>query len=295
MLKRSLVFTTPAALSLKNAQLVITLKEQPDACRTVPIEELGVVLVDSPMVTLTIPLINALADNNVALIFCNQKGMPNALLLSLHANASQGESYREQISASETLKKALWKQLIEAKIRNQARLLNKLGKRGELLKPLYMNVKSGDADNKEGVAAKLYWTELFGKDFRRDRDLPGLNTLLNYGYAVLRAATARALMASGLHPAFGLFHRNRGDAFPLADDVMEPYRPFVDEIVYKLVAEQALSLDKKVKGQLISVLFCDVSFSKVVRPLSVGLTMTTASLEKCFSKEANKMQLPILE
>ena len=231
MLKRSLVFTSPATLSLKNAQLVITLKEQPDACRTVPIEELGVVLVDSPMVTLTIPLINALADNNVALIFCNQKGMPNALLLSLHANASQGESYREQISVSETLKKALWKQLIEAKIRNQARLLNKLGKRGELLKPLYMNVKSGDTDNKEGVAAKLYWTELFGKGFRRDRDLPGLNTLLNYGYAVLRAATARALMASGLHPAFGLFHRNRGDAFPLADDVMEPYRPFVDEIV----------------------------------------------------------------
>lgn len=266
MLKRSLVFTTPAALSLKNAQLVITLKEQPDACRTVPIEELGVVLVDSPMVTLTIPLINALADNNVVLIFCNQKGMPNALLLSLHANASQGESYREQISVSETLKKALWKQLIEAKIRNQAYLLSKLGKRGELLKPLYMNVKSGDTDNKEGVAAKLYWTELFGKDFRRDRDLPGLNTLLNYGYAVLRAATARALMASGLHPAFGLFHRNRGDAFPLADDVMEPYRPFVDEIVHKLVAENTLNLDKTTKGSLISVLFCDVSFSKVVRP-----------------------------
>lgn len=295
MLKRSLVFTSPAALSLKNAQLVITLKEQPDACRTVPIEELGVVLVDNPMVSLTIPLINALADENVALVFCDQKGMPNALTLSLHANASQGESYREQITASETLKKTLWKQIVEAKIRNQARLLSKQGKRGELLKPLYMNVKSGDVDNKEGVAAKLYWTELFGKDFRRDRDLPGLNILLNYGYAVLRAATARALMASGLHPAFGLFHRNRGDAFPLADDVMEPYRPFVDEIVCKLVEENKLSLDKTTKGSLISVLFCDVLFSKVVRPLSIGLTMTTASLEKCFSKETNKMQLPILE
>lgn len=295
MLKRSLVFTSPAALSLKNAQLVIILKEQPDACRTVPIEELGVVLVDSPMVSLTIPLINALADENVALIFCDQKGMPNALTLSLQANASQGESYREQVSASETLKKALWKQLIEAKIRNQARLLSRLGKRGELLKPLYMNVKSGDADNKEGVAAKLYWTELFGKDCRRDRDLPGLNILLNYGYAVLRAATARALMASGLHPAFGLFHRNRGDAFPLADDVMEPYRPFVDEIVYKLAAEQALSLDKTTKGSLISMLFCDVQMSKVVRPLSVALTMTTASLEKCFSKEIDKLQLPIFQ
>ena len=221
--------------------------------------------------------------------------MPNALTLSLQANASQGESYREQVSASETLKKALWKQLIEAKIRNQARLLSRLGKRGELLKPLYMNVKSGDADNKEGVAAKLYWTELFGKDFRRDRDLPGLNILLNYGYAVLRAATARALMASGLHPAFGLFHRNRGDAFPLADDVMEPYRPFVDEIVYKLAAEQALSLDKTTKGSLISMLFCDVQMSKVVRPLSVALTMTTASLEKCFSKEIDKLQLPIFQ
>ena len=130
MLKRSLVFTSPATLSLKDAQLVITLKEQPGACRTVPIEELGVVLVDNPMVSLTIPLINALADGNVALIFCDQKGMPNALTLSLHANASQGESYREQITASETLKKALWKQLVEAKIRNQARLLSKQGKRG---------------------------------------------------------------------------------------------------------------------------------------------------------------------
>ena len=295
MLKRSIVFTSPAALSMKNAQLVITLREQPDACRTVPIEELGVVLVDNPMVSLTIPLINALADNNVALIFCDQKGMPNALSLSLHANAIQGESYREQVSAGEALKKNLWKQLVEAKIKNQARLLNKRGKRGELLKPLYMNVKSGNADNKEGVAAKLYWTELLGTDFRRDRDLPGINALLNYGYAVLRAATARALMASGLHPAFGLFHHNRADAFPLADDVMEPFRPFVDEIVCKLAEEQALNLDKNTKGRLISVLFCDVTFSKVVRPLSIGLTMTTASLEKCFSKETGKMQLPILE
>ena len=156
MLKRSLMFIHPAMLSLKNAQLVVRKKELPDETQTVAIEDIGLVMIDNPMVTMTIPLINALADHEVAVVFCNEKGMPNSMLLSLSANNTQGETLRHQLEAGEVLKKNLWKQIVEAKIRNQAALLKKLGKHGELLKPLYSNVKSGDTDNREGIAAKIY-------------------------------------------------------------------------------------------------------------------------------------------
>jgi CRISPR-associated protein Cas1 len=221
--------------------------------------------------------------------------MPNAMLLNLDSNTTQGESYRAQIEASEPLKKGLWKQVVEMKIRNQAALLNKLGKDGDKLKPYYSNVKSGDSDNREGIAAKIYWNELFGEDFIRSREGSSPNNLLNYGYTLLRAAVARALMGSGLFPAFGIFHRNRSNAFPLADDIMEPYRPFVDEIVFDLYANGERELNKQVKADLIHLLYTDTRFDKVVRPLEVGLTITTASLAKCFAGDAKKLSYPQLE
>lgn len=295
MIKRTLVFTTPAMLSLKNAQLVIALKESPDEHRTVPIEDIGVVMIDNPMVSVTIPLLNELSDQNVAVIICDKRGMPNAMLQNLEKNNCQGEVLRNQLAVGEVLKKQLWKQIIEAKIKNQARLLDKLGMHGDVLKPFYSNVKSGDADNREGVAARIYWSEVFGGGFVRDRTLPGLNTFLNYGYSVLRAAVARALMSSGLMPAIGIFHHNRSNAFPLADDMMEPYRPFVDEIVYDLYMQGQDELNQEVKGRLLRVLFCDTFFDKTMRPLSVGLSMTMASLAKCYAKEQNKLALPVLK
>ncbi len=295
MLKRSLMFIHPAMLSLKNAQLVVRKKELPDETQTVAIEDIGLVMIDNPMVTMTIPLINALADHEVAVVFCNEKGMPNSMLLSLSANNTQGETLRHQLEAGEVLKKNLWKQIVEAKIRNQAALLKKLGKHGELLKPLYSNVKSGDTDNREGIAAKIYWTELFGKGFIRDRNLAGANTLLNYGYTVLRAAVARALVCSGLFPALGIFHRNRSNAYPLADDMIEPYRPFVDEVVYTLLVQGQTELTTEVKGILLKVLYCDTAFAKVTRPLSVGLSMTMASLAKCYAKQTSRLSLPVLQ
>ncbi len=295
MLKRSLVFMHPATLSLRNGQMVIIRKELPDDKLTVPIEDIGLVMINHAMVSLTIPLLNALTEQNVAVIFCNEKGMPASMLYNLQGNTTQGETLRNQLEAGEVLKKTLWKQIIEAKIKNQAALLNKMGKEGSILKPLYTNVKSGDSDNREGIAARLYWTALFGSDFIRDRNIPGINSLLNYGYSVLRAAVTRALVSSGLFPALGIFHHHRSNAFPLSDDLMEPFRPFVDEIVFELTVQGEAELNTATKSRLIRVLYVDTYFFKVTRPLSVGLSMTMASLAKCYAKEQKKLVVPLLK
>ena len=295
MLKRALFFSTPFCLSLLNNQMIINTKEMPEMQKSVPIEDIGFVILEHQQTNITLPLLNALSDNNVAVIFCGDNFMPNAMLMNLESNKTQGESYRAQIVASEPLKKGLWKQIVEAKIRNQAALLNKLGKDGDKLKPYYTNVKSGDSDNREGVAAKIYWNELFGTDFIRSREGIEPNNMLNYGYTILSAAVARALMGSGLFPAFGIFHRNRYNAFPLADDIMEPYRPYVDEIVFDMYANGERELTKDVKSHLLRLLFTDTVFGKVTRPLDVGLTMTSASLSKCFSGIQKKIIYPLLE
>lgn len=295
MLKRTLFFSTPFCLSLRNGQMIIQTKEAPDMQRSVPVEDIGVLVLEHQQTSVTLPLLNALSDNNAAVVFCGSDRMPNAMLMNLDSNKTQGESYRAQVEASEPLKKSLWKQIVEAKIRNQAALLRKSGRDADKLKPYWMNVKSGDSDNREGIAAKIYWSELFGRDFVRMREGAEPNNLLNYGYTILRAAVARSLMGSGLLPAFGIFHRNRYNAFPLADDVMEPYRPYVDEAVARLYAEGRSQLTKEVKSELLRVLFADTRFDKVLRPLDVGLTFTSASLAKCFSGERKKIAYPLLE
>ena len=294
MLKRSLVFSSPASLSLKDRQLVVVLKETPDEKLTVPIEDIGLVMIDNQMVSITIPLLNYLADNNVMVIICNSKGMPSSTLLSFDTNHYQGEILQTQMEISEPLKKGLWKQIVESKIRNQSMLLNKLGKNGDRLKPYYNNVKSGDTDNREGIAARIYFQELYGVKFVRDRNIQGVNALLNYGYTILRAATARAIVGSGLFPGIGLYHHNRSNSFPLADDVMEAYRPFVDEAVYQLLLSDCLELTKNVKAKLISTLYADVFFKKTSRPLELGLTFTTSSLARCLKKDDKELSLPLL-
>ena len=275
--------------------MVIHTREAPDIQKSVPIEDIGFVVLEDQQTSITLPLLNALSDNNVAVIFCGENRMPNAMLMNLDSNKTQGESYRSQIEASEPLKKGLWKQIVEAKIRNQSALLQKLGRDGSKLKPYYMNVKSADADNREGIAAKIYWSELFGTDFIRSRDGLPPNNLLNYGYTILRAAVTRSIMVSGLFPAFGIFHRNRYNAFPLADDLMEPYRPFVDELVYNLYNQGHEQLTKEVKGQLLRILFVDTHFDKVMRPLDVGLTFTSSSMAKCLSGIQKKIVYPLLK
>lgn len=294
MIKRTLSFSRPCSLSLKNCQMVIRMKDDPDFLRTIPVEDIGFVLLENQQITITMPLLNALADNNSSVIVCTDKMMPNAMLLNLNSNSVQGERYRHQVNASEPLKKNLWKQTVEAKIRNQAALLDKLDKDGSQLKPYWQNVKSGDADNREGIAARIYWDVLFGDDFMRYRTGGSPNEMLNYGYTVLRAAAARSLMGTGLFPAFGIFHRNRYNAFPLADDIMEPYRPFVDEIVFDLYANGERELNQNVKAEILKLLYVDTAFDKVVRPLDLGLSVTTSSLARCFNGEQKKILYPLL-
>ena len=293
MIKQTLFFTTPVCLSLKNRQLVVSWKDRNDQL-TRPIEDLGCVVLECHMISVTLPLLCELVKNNVAVILCDNKGMPTAMLQPLEANTTQAESLKEQLAVSEPMKKQAWKQIIEAKIRNQAGVLKRVGKNGNALKPLYDNVRSGDTDNREGQAARLYWMLLLGRNFKRERDGEPPNALLNYGYAILRAATARALLGSGLLPNIGVFHKNRYNAFPLADDVMEPFRPYVDEIVLKLHEQGAVELTKEIKAELMHLLTTDVNMGKVTRPLQVALSFTTASLVKYYAGEIKKLSLPIM-
>ena len=294
MLKRTLVFSNPMNLSLKNQQIVIAYKDSPDEKVTVPIEDVGVVLLEHQHTNITLPLLNALVEGDVQVVICNAKGMPSAMFQGMNSNNLQGETLRNQIACGEVLKKQLRKQIVEAKIKNQAALLDSIGEDGCVLRPFYSNVRSGDTDNREGIAARIYFQHLFGDNFVRDREEPGVNALLNYGYTILRAATCRAIVTSGLLPAIGIFHHNRSNAYPLADDLMEPFRPFVDSVVYDLAMNGKMELTKDVKGELISVLYVDTLFKNVKRPLSVGLSMTTASMAKCLAKEQSILNLPTM-
>ena len=261
MIKQTLFFSTPVYLSLKNCQIVISWKDSDDKI-TRPIEDIGCVVLENQMISITLPLLNELVKNNVAVILCDNKMMPTSMLQSLDAN--------------------------------QSAVLGLAGKNKDILKPYYDNVKSGDSDNREGLAAKVYWNSLFGNSFKRERDGCPPNALLNYGYAILRAAVARALLGSGLLPNLGIFHKSRYNAFPLADDVMEPYRPFVDEIVYRLYGNGITELNKESKSEIMRVLNSDVNIGKVKRPLQIALTITTASLVKYYSGKIKKLSLPIM-
>lgn len=293
MIKRTIVFTNPCRVSFKNGQLIIENHHSGEVSQA-PVEDLGIVLVENQQTAITVPALNALSANNCGVVFCDAKHMPSSMLMSLDSNSVQSERYRDQVNASLPLKKNLWKQIVQNKIRNQSQLLIKLGLDGDQLKPYYSNVNSGDSDNREGIAAKLYWDELLGKDFIRSRFGSEPNSLLNYGYSILRAATTRAIIGSGLFPSFGLYHKNRYNAFPLADDLMEPYRPYVDYVVYQLCLAKKVNLDVESKKELLSVLIADTRFDDCIRPLEIGLSQTTASLVRCFSGESKALSYPRL-
>jgi CRISPR-associated protein Cas1 len=296
MLKRTLFLSNPYHLSLKNRQLVISEKGGMPVNKA-PVEDLGFIVLDHPQISFSMKLVEQLSEFNVATVFCDSKHLPSSMLLPLDANHIQNEIFRVQIDASEPLKKNLWKQTIEAKIKNQARFLSKLGKNSGPLKAIAKSVKSGDGDNREGFAARLYWMELMGKTFIRDRYGEPPNPFLNYGYILLRSAVARALSGSGLLATLGIHHRNRYNAFCLADDVMEPYRPWVDEIVYRMNEKWpgSFMLEKEHKAELLQLMTVDIKIGENRRPLMVALSQTTASLARCFSGETRKITYPEFE
>ncbi|MDX9694776.1 MAG: type II CRISPR-associated endonuclease Cas1 [Bacteroidales bacterium] len=293
MIKRTLYFTKPSYLSVKNKQLVVELKED-SSVKTVPVEDIGFMVIEDMQISISTPLIEELMNYNVAVIFCDSKHHPQSMLLNFEGNHQQTEVYRQQVAASEPLKKNLWKQTVEAKIENQAKALIKLGINADPLPHLANQVKSGDSDNREGMAARIYWKKLFGDEFNRERYGDWPNALLNYGYIVLRAAAARALTGSGLLPSFGIFHKNRFNAFCLADDIMEPYRPFVDLLVYDLYQKypESVALEKEMKAEILNILSADVGMKNNTRPLMVALTHTSATLVACYKGERKNIEFP---
>lgn len=307
MIKRTLCFSNPAYLSLKNAQLVIKLPEvekadvaeliKAEAVRTIPIEDIGVVVLDNRQITITQGLVEALLENNCAIITCDSAHLPVGLMLPLCGNTTQSERFRAQIDASLPLKKQLWQQTVQCKIRNQAAVLQNT--RNAIVKNMLVwagDVKSGDSDNLEGRAAAYYWRNLFPDilGFTRDREGVPPNNLLNYGYAILRAVVARALVGSGLLPTLGIHHHNRYNAYCLADDIMEPYRPYVDALVCQLVADGHITeeLTVELKRELLQIPTLDVVINGKRSPLMVAVGQTTASLYRCFSGEQRKIVYP---
>lgn len=312
MIKKTLYFGNPAYLSLRMEQMVIKLPEVEKATDissvtkeqsvvTRPIEDIGIVVLDNKQITITQGLLEALLKNNCAVITCDSHRMPVGLMLPLCGNTVQSERFQDQISASLPLRKQLWQQTVKAKINNQARVLTICSQvESRCMKKWSDDVKSGDSDNQEARAAAYYWKKIFTnikglEDFTRNRDGIEPNNLLNYGYAILRAIVARALVSSGMLPTFGIHHHNRYNAYCLADDIMEPYRPYVDELVYKIVEKYGadnLQLTKEIKTVLLSIPTIDVVISGKRSPLMVGVTQTTASLYKCFSGEQRVIAYP---
>ena len=271
-------------------------KKGEEDVKTIPVEDIGFVVIEHPQVIITMPLLVALNANNVAVIFCNEKHMPSSMLLNLDGHHLQNEIFRQQIESSVPLKKNLWKQTVTVKISNQAALLKKLDRPFAELVRLAKEVKSGDTSNREGIAARLYWKHLFGDGFNRERYGAFPNALLNYGYILLRSAVARSLIGSGLLPTLGIHHHNKYNAFCLADDIMEPYRPYVDEIVYRMNSDKNRRnlLTKEDKVELLQLLTVDVIIGKNKRPLIIALARTTASLARCFSGEQRHIRYPQL-
>lgn len=307
MIKKTLYFGNPVYLSLKNAQLVIKLPEVvrndtlPESFKrnskvTKPIEDIGVVVLDHKQITITSGVLEALLENNCAIITCDSRSMPVGLMLPLCGNTTQNERFRDQLDASLPLVKQLWQQTIKAKIENQAAVLQECsGAETRCMKVWADDVKSGDSNNLEARAAAYYWKNLFPiKDFTRDREGIPPNNLLNYGYAVLRAIVARGLVVSGLLPTLGIHHHNRYNAYCLADDIMEPYRPYVDRLVYNMINQGVdyTELTKELKAQLLIIPTLETNIAGKRSPLMVAVGQTTASLYKCFSGELRKIFYP---
>lgn len=311
MIKKTLYFGNPAYLNLRNKQLVIRLPEveindsipeelKNQTKKTIPIEDIGVVILDNNRITITQGLIESLLDNNSAIVTCDSSRMPVGLMLPLSGNKIQTERFRDQISASLPLKKQLWQQTVQAKIRNQAYVLsNKNNSIIDNMKVWATDVKSGDPDNYEARAAVYYWANLFNEieGFSRHREGIPPNNLLNYGYAILRAVVARSLVASGLLPTFGIHHRNKYNAYCLADDIMEPYRPFVDKIVCDIISENSNigEITQDIKFKLLNIPVLDVVIEDQQSPLMVAVGKTSASLYKCYEGSLRRMKYPSFE
>lgn len=295
MIKRTLFFGNPTYLSTRNKQLVVNFPEEDKSEVTIPIEDLGYVVLENPQITITNGLLTLLIENKTAVITCNKQHLPCSFLQPLVGHSEQTERIRHQLNASVPLKKNLWQQTVVSKIENQAQHFLERGKNALRLRRYAKQVKSGDLDNQEALAAAFYFQNLFDlPEFSRNQKGLPPNNLLNYGYAILRAIAARALVSSGMLPSVGIFHSNKYNAFCLADDVMEPYRPFVDALVFDIVETKITidELDTDLKAQLLKLPAMDVLIDGKRSPLMTAMSRTTNSLHECFLGISRKLLYP---
>ncbi len=295
MIKRTLYFGNPAYLKTKDEQLIFESTDTGEL-KTLPIEDIGVLILDYQQITITQAVMAKLLANNVALITCDNTHHPTGLLLNLDGNSLQSQKFQAQVEATVPLKKQLWQQTIAAKISNQAAMLESIRIAAKNMRNWAAEVKSGDSENHEATAAAYYWKNIFPEflEFKRERFGPPPNNLLNYGYAILRAVMARSIVASGLLPTLGIFHKNQYNAYCLADDIMEPYRPFVDKVVVNIVNLNGkfLELTPSMKKELLNIPAMDVLLNGEKSPLMIAVQKTTASLAKCFESKQRKISYP---
>jgi CRISPR-associated protein Cas1 len=294
MIKRTLFFSNPCYLSTQLKQLVVDLRDQ-NLKKSVALEDVGFIILEHPQITITSGAIQEMAANNIAVIFCDNHFMPASMLFHLDTHYVQHERFQFQVKASSPLKKQLWQQTTKAKILNQAAVLETYNKDGVALVQMAKDVLSGDSSGREAKAARAYWGRLFGDEFRRERFGDWPNPLLNYGYAILRAATARALSATGLLNTLGIHHRNKYNAFCLADDIMEPYRPWIDKEVFRIYGmDEFPELNKNHKALLLGVLTHDTRIEKETSPLMIALQRTAQSLAHCFEGTKKTIVYPTI-
>jgi CRISPR-associated protein Cas1 len=292
MLRKTILLENKASLSTKNLQLVIKTEVRESK---IPIEDIGFLVIDNSEIFLSIPALNLLIDNNTAVIICSSSHLPNGMFLNLNSHHIQQEIFKNQIEATIPLKKQLWQQTIVEKIKNQGLLLETITGNKNSFEFLASKVLSGDTTNMEGVAASQYWKSFFDMNFKRERfgDYP--NNFLNYGYAILRAATARALSGSGLLNTLGIHHKSKYNAFALADDIMEPFRPIVDEKVVEIMQKyDEQELNTLIKSELLQILTRTVFFKDEKSPLMVALQKTASSLQHCYTGHRKKIKYPKL-
>jgi len=295
MIKRTLYIGNPSYLRLKHNQLVVLTPDSHEIKGTIPIEDIAILMLDHAQIIISQQLIQRLMGNTVVVISCDAHHLPNGIMLPLDGHSELTERWRYQIEASLPLKKQLWKQTVVAKITNQKGLLQKYKQPVEAMDRYLESVTTGDEKNMEGKAAAHYWKYILN-DFNRHRFGEVPNNLLNFGYAVLRSIVARAIVSSGMLPALGIFHRNKYNTYCLADDIMEPYRPYVDKLVLDWIAlnPEMLELTKEAKGHLLTIATQDVQIEDMTRPLLIAVTNTTASLYKCFTSEKRTISYPEL-
>lgn len=295
MIKKSILIENKTSITAKNLQLIIKSEIRESS---IPIEDIGFLVLDHQEIYLSLPAMNLLVENNTSVIICGKNHLPNGMFLNLNSHHIQQEVFKNQIEASIPLKKQLWQQTIVEKITNQGILLAKITENKNSFEFLASKVLSGDTTNMEGVAAGQYWKTFFDTydiNFRRERcgDYP--NNFLNYGYAILRAATARALSGSGLLNTLGIHHKSKYNAFALADDIMEPFRPLVDEKIFEIMQQyDEQELNTKIKAELLQVLTRTVYFKDEKSPLMVALQKTASSLQQCFMGNRKKIKYPKL-